>query len=242
MPAVPETPLASRGALGVSQVDWRHARPHVDPLRRACFLGAGGADDPLDHRARHIVAEAVVDGRPQALGACRLFLVERRADIAATASAKSYGVEALLERRPNLRLAELSRFCIAKTAGSRTALEAIWRALWQVVRAERIELIFGCASLPGADFARHADALAHLCDPTRGDPLWRVRARHPEAAHFPGAVGAPRPRLPALLRGYAELGATFSPEATLDPDFDTVDVFVAQPVAALNARYVAHFS
>ena len=110
-----------------------------------------------------------------------------------------------------------------------------------MMRDERIDAIFGCASLAGADFAKHASALGHLCDRARNDSTWTVAARDPAAAHRPNPVKA-RPRLPPLLRGYAELGATFSPEATLDPAFATTDVFVVQPVEALNRRYVAFFS
>ena len=109
------------------------------------------------------------------------------------------------------------------------------------MRDDRVDAVFGCASLGGADFAKHASALGHLCDPARNDPRWIVAARDPAAAHRPDPVTA-RPRLPPLLRGYCELGATFSPEATLDLAFDTADVFVVQPVEALNRRYVAFFS
>lgn len=240
--------LAQVGALGVRQADWMSARASLASLRRSCFFGRSeGAhaneDDPLDRRARHIVAEARDDqtGEREIVGACRLYVIETPADIAAVACAAAYGVETLVARHPNARLAELSRFCLSPSARGRAGLEALWRALWLVLRAERIDAIFGAASLPGADFDAHQAALGYLCDPTRGDPQWRVAARDPSRArHFPAA--GQRPRLPALLRGYCELGATFSPEATLDRAYDTTDVFLAQPVAALNRRYVAHFS
>ena len=208
------------------------------------MTASGGLeDDPLDERARHIVAEAP-DGPTGAtliVGACRLYIIETPADLSAAACSDAYGVEALAARHPKARLAELSRFCLAPSARGRAGLEALWRALWLVLRAERIDAIFGAASLPVADFNRHHEALGYLCDPARGDPQWRVAARDSaRARRFAPATA--RPRLPALLRGYLELGATFSPEATLDRAFDTTDVFVAQPVAALNRRYVAYFS
>ena len=249
-----QTVLAHVGALGVRQADWLSARASLASLRRSCFFarndGAAAAasgmsdeDDPLDRRARHIVAEAPDGpaGETRIVGACRLFIIETPADIATAACGETYCVEALAARHPALRLAELGRFCLAPSARGRAGLEALWRALWLVLRAERIDAIFGAASLPIADFDRHQEALGYLCDNRRGDPQWRVAARDSaRARRFPPSQG--RPRLPALLRGYLELGATFSPEATLDSAFDTTDVFVAQPVAALNRRYVAYFS
>jgi putative hemolysin len=248
--------LAHVGGLGVRQADWLSARASLASLRRACFFGRAdvaapgalasgspGEDDPLDRRARHIIAEASDGpaGATRIVGACRLYVIETPSDLLAAACSEAYCVETLAARHPALRLAELGRFCLAPSARGRAGLEALWRALWLVLRAERIDAIFGAASLPVADFGRHQEALGYLCDIRRGDPQWRVAARDPaRARRFPASQG--RPRLPALLRGYLELGATFSPEATLDGAFDTTDVFVAQPVAALNRRYVAYFS
>jgi putative hemolysin len=248
-----ETVLAHVGALGARQADWSSARASLASLRRSCFFahnenaaGAGdmpGEDDPVDWRARHIIVEAPdgPTGDSRVVGACRLLIIDGPADIGAAACSEAYCVEALAARHSALRLAELGRFCVAPSARGRAGLEALWRALWLVLRAERIDAIFGAASLPIADFDRHHETLGYLCDAGRGDGRWRVAARHAtRARRFPASQG--RPRLPALLRGYLELGATFSPEATLDHAFDTTDVFVAQPIAALNRRYVAYFS
>ena len=235
----PQPILAGIGALGVRRLSWAEARGSAIALRRSCFAHGAPVEDSLDSSSTHLLL-AAPEGE-MALGACRVFLVEGLGQARLAASAAAYRVETLLERHPALRLAELSRFCLSPAARGRPALEAMWRALWRLMRDEGVDAIFGCASLVGADFARHAATLGALCDPVRNDPSWCVPARDPVAALRP-EPGLGRARLPPLLRGYAELGAAFSPEATLDATFDTADVFVVQPVEALNRRYVAFFS
>jgi len=231
--------LVSVGDLAVRRLGWTDARGPVTALRHACFAGGAVIEDHLDEESTHLV---VGDSAGcAALGACRMYVVETVDRALRAASAAAYCVETLVHRHPGRRLAELSRFCLAPAARGRPALEILWRALWRMTRDEGIDAIFGCASLAGADFVKHAAALGHLCDQARNDSRWIVAARDPAAAHRPDPVKT-RPRLPPLLRGYAELGATFSPEATLDPAFGTADVFVVQPVEALSRRYVAFFS
>ena len=40
--------------------------------------------------------------------------------------------------------------------------------------------------------------------------------------------------LPALVKGYLRLGATFSPAPAIDPLFDTIDLFVVLPLFAVE--------
>jgi len=235
----PQPILAGVGALGVQRLGWAEARGSVVALRRSCFALGAPVEDSLDAGSTHLLLAD--PGGAMALGACRVYLVESLRQARLAASAAAYRVETLLERHPTVRLAELSRFCLSPAARGRPALEALWRALWRLMRDERVDAIFGCASLAGADFAAHAPTLGALCDPARNDLNWCVPARD-RALAYRAEFGPRRLRLPPLLRGYADLGATFSPEATLDLAFDTTDVFVVQPVEALNRRYVAFFS
>ena len=60
------------------------------------------------------------------------------------------------------------------------------------------------------------------------------------------AKGAIDPRaglreLPPLIKGYLRLGAVVGDGAVIDHQFGTTDVLIVLPVAAINARYIAHF-
>ena len=47
--------------------------------------------------------------------------------------------------------------------------------------------------------------------------------------------------LPPLIKGYLRLGAYIGDGAVIDHQFGTTDVLIVLPVAAIKARYVAHF-
>ena len=47
--------------------------------------------------------------------------------------------------------------------------------------------------------------------------------------------------LPPLIKGYLRLGCYFGQGAVVDHEFNTTDVLVILPVAAINPRYFARF-
>ena len=47
--------------------------------------------------------------------------------------------------------------------------------------------------------------------------------------------------LPPLLKAYMRIGAWVGPEAVIDADFGTTDVFVTLPISRIDTRYFAHF-
>ena len=47
--------------------------------------------------------------------------------------------------------------------------------------------------------------------------------------------------LPPLIRGYMNLGCYVGEGAVIDHDFNTIDVLIILPIAAINPRYFAHF-
>ena len=47
--------------------------------------------------------------------------------------------------------------------------------------------------------------------------------------------------LPPLIRGYLNLGCHIGDGAVIDHDFNSIDVLIVLPVAAINPRYFAHF-
>ena len=133
-------------------------------------------------------------------------------------SAGEFDIAPMLARHGGKRFLELGRSCVAKGYRSQPTLELMWRGIWTYVRHHRIDAMFGCASLEGAEPARHAAALS--C-------LWR-RAAHAEwrapALEGRGVALAPLPAeafderaavraLPPLIKGYWRLGAKFGAEA-----------------------------
>jgi putative hemolysin len=162
-------------------------------------------------------------------------------------SQSEFDLSGLLDRHANLHFLELGRSCVLPTHRVRPVLELLWFGIWNHVRRNGIDVMFGCASLPGTD----PDALNlplsflahHFCAPED----WRVSARPARAVpmgRLPSGtydIQVAIRSLPPLLRGYTRLGCFVGEGAVVDHQFNTTDVFVILPVAQIRSRYFARF-
>jgi putative hemolysin len=231
-------------------------------LRYRVFFEEGGASADRGARASrrdlcrfdrvcdHLIvvdrAARGADGAPVIAGVYRLLRQEVAEANFGFSSAAEFDVGPLVARHPGKRFLELGRSCVAKDYRSKRTLELLWRGVWAYARDHRVDVMFGCASLPGADPSAHGATLAFLRGEGEAPPAWRVRAR-PGAAVEPRLAAPPEPRaairaLPPLVKGYWRLGAVFSREAVVDARFAVTDVFVVLPVEDIRARYLAHFA
>lgn len=185
--------------------------------------------------------------RPKIVGAYRLM----RGDMAAKAGGfyteSEYDIAPLLARHAGKRVLELGRSCVLAPYRGKRTIELLWRGLLAYVRANDIDVMFGCASLHGANPLAHAQALSYLAHFAPAEEAWRVSAR--EELHTPMRMLArealdprkARDALSPLIKGYLRLGARFGDGAVVDSKFNTTDVFVVMPVAEIDARYLEFF-
>jgi putative hemolysin len=259
---LPKT-LAAIGALDVRLATTKAEIRRAQKLRYRVFFEEGGAvADPTARLIRRdvcrfdrvcdhliVVDNSVLrfDGSPTVVGAYRLL----RGDVAQANfgfySVCEFDVASLVARHPGERLLELGRSCVAAGYRSKRTLELLWRGIWTYARHHDVDVMFGCASFPGADPAAHAAALRFLRVEGAPGALWDVRARPEHAVDPAPATEAPFDAraafraLPPLIKGYWRLGARFSSQAAVDASFNAVDVFVALPVAEIAPRYLAYF-
>jgi L-ornithine Nalpha-acyltransferase len=157
-----------------------------------------------------------------------------------------FDIAPLLTTHPDLRFLELGRSCVLKPYRTKPAVELLWQGIWNYVRAHDLDVMFGCASLEGTDPACHAAALTFLASHCAAPPEWRVRAlpaRYIEMNRLADSGDSKRAikSLPPLIKGYLRLGCYIGEGAVIDRQFNTIDVLIVLPVAAINARYFAHF-
>ncbi|WGH78796.1 GNAT family N-acetyltransferase [Jannaschia ovalis] len=199
-------------------------------LRRAVFVGEMGARDDGDaHDAacEHLVLRDADRPGLGAVGTLRLAM-------GAEYTAREFDLSRLVATgRP---LAEAGRSCLHPDYRGGTAGLYLFRGLLDALRARGVGYLVGTASFPGADAARHMEALRRL----------RQEALAPEAlrpvAHGPNAVAvagtAPRAAMravPALIKTYLRAGAWVGEGAWRDPDFDTVDICMVLDMAKVPA-------
>jgi L-ornithine Nalpha-acyltransferase len=205
---------------------------------------------PFDKVCDHLLVfdHAPPDGgNPRVVGVYRLLRQDVAEAYEGFYSASEFEIEPMLARHPGKRFLELGRSCVAPDYRNKPTLELLWRGIWAYARHHSIDVMFGCASLEGADPSAHALALSYLSAAGQAADTWRVAAaqgrgvlmarKGEEAIDARKAVRA----LPPLVKGYWRLGASFGPEAVVDSKFGTTDVFVVLPVVDIEERYLAYF-
>jgi L-ornithine Nalpha-acyltransferase len=131
---------------------------------------------------------------------------------------------------------------------NRPTMQLLWRGIAAYVFHYNIDLMFGCASLPGTDpqtlalplsYLHHFhQAPAELCP--RALPGQRV-----DMALLPKDQVDPRAGMavvPPLIKGYLRLGGYVGDGAVVDHQFNTTDVCVIVRTDQVTAKYYQHYS
>jgi putative hemolysin len=255
------------GALGPLELRLATSKREIhgaQKLRYRVFFEEGGAlaDPtaelirrdvcPFDRICDHLI---VVDrsvkrrgGGPKVVGAYRLLRQGVAEANFGFYSAGEFDVAALIARHPGKRFLELGRSCVAQDYRGKPTLELLWRGIWAYVQHHRVDAMFGCASLEGADPSEHAAVMSYLRHNAPASLEWSVGGadrRGVAMAALPEAAVDPRAALralPPLIKGYWRVGAKFGAEAVVDPKFRTTDVFVIMPIADIQERYLRYFA
>jgi putative hemolysin len=203
-----------------------------------------GFDAVCDHL---LVIDHACAGAPRLVGTYRLL----RQSVAGTTggfySAGEFDVGALIARHPGLSFLELGRSCVLPPWRTKRTVELLWHGIWAYVLRHRIDVMFGCASLPGTDPDRLAMPLAFLHHRARAEGDWRAEAlaaRRVAMDRLPAGAVDERvalQALPPLVKGYLRLGARVGDGAVVDHAFGTTDVLIVLPVASISPRYVAFY-
>src|SRR5215467_5480117 len=113
------------------------------------------------------------EGPEGIVGNYRLMRREHAAKIGRFDSAAEYDITKIIEYPGEIL--ELGRSCIAKDARNTATMQMLWRGIALYAYHYNIQLMFGCASMPGADPAQHAQALSYLYHHNLAPPELRVR-------------------------------------------------------------------
>lgn len=186
-------------------------------------------------------------GKTRIVGTYRLLRQDVAERHAGFYSADEYDLAPLTAAKPGLRFLELGRSCVLQSYRTARTVELLWHGIWTYVLHHRIDVMIGCASLPGTDPDRLAMPLSFLHHYASAPEPWRARALE---THYVSMDRLPKDmidiraafrELPPLIKGYVRLGARFGDGAVIDRAFGTTDVLVILPVSAINRRYIDHF-
>mgnify|MGYP001054468056 CR=1 FL=1 len=203
--------------------------------------------DEYDAVADHLL---VVDhdrdaGAGGVVGTYRLIRRPAAARIGRFYSAAEYDISRI-EAYPG-NILELGRSCVDAAYRTRAVLQLLWRGIAAYVFKHRIDLMFGCASLPGTDLDALAAQLTYLHANHLAPEALRPRAlpeRYVEMRRLDPATIDARAALnalPPLIKGYLRLGGFVGDGAVLDHQFNTTDVSVVVKTDLVTEKYYRHY-
>lgn len=215
------------------------SRRDVDPYDRVC-------DHLLvvDRGYRRGVARRAW---PRVVGCYRVLRQDAAERAGGFYSAAEFDLRGLFLAHPGAKFLELGRACVLAPYRTRKTIDLLWHGLWRYARHHGVDVMFGCASLDGAEPVALADQLAYLHHHAAAPREWGATAlparyvamnkRAKQAFDAKAALAA----LPPLLKAYLRLGAVCGDGAVVDRAFGVTDVLVVMKVDAINARHVRFY-
>jgi L-ornithine Nalpha-acyltransferase len=247
------------GSLGVRLATHRSELEAAQSLRYQIFYREMGARadaetaflqsdrDAYDAVADHllVIDHTLGDGPDGVVGTYRLIRREAAQRLGHFYSAGEYDI-ARLEANGGSVL-ELGRSCVAAAYRGRAVMQLLWRGIASYVAQHGIDLMFGCASLPGTDPAALATELTYLYYHHLAPPAIRPRALPDryidmrrlelDAIDAKAAIGL----LPPLIKGYLRLGGFVGDGAVIDAQFNTTDIAVVVLTDLITEKYHKHY-
>ncbi len=218
--------------------------------------------DALDAVCDHLlVLDNSRQGDRKVVGTYRLIRREAAAKNGSFYSASEYDISPLIAYSGEIL--ELGRSCIEKEYRTGTVMQILWKGLAAYMFRYDIKLMFGCASLPGADPEKHIVPLSYLYHHHLAPPALRAKAlperyikmdRLPREAFDPDAAfdsmsfngikldaKAGPNSLPPLIKGYLRVGCAVGDGAVVDDQFNTTDVCIIFRTELITERYIRHY-
>ncbi len=142
---------------------------------------------------------------------------------------------------------ELGRSCVEQEYRTRPVLQLLWSGIGAFVAARDIQLMFGCASLYGAEVEKHKYALSYLYHAHLAPEHIRPRAL-PERYINMNWIAKEQistkeaiKLMPPLIKGYLRLNGHVGDGAVLDIDYNTTDVSIVVQTDQIKEKYTQRY-
>ena len=189
--------------------------------------------DGFDSHCEHLVVRDTTSG--DVVGTYRILTAERARDAGGFYSETEFDLSRL--HNLNARLVEVGRACVDPAYRGGSVITLLLTGLTRYVVANRYDYVLGCASI---DVTRGLAAAAHVCRRLVADHLgpeaWRVV---PHTPFQPGNLPPCDAELPPLIKASLRFGAQVCGEPAWDEAFQTADVLMLLPMAAMTPRFRA---
>ncbi len=185
------------------------------------------------------------EGAAGVVGTYRLMLRKKAESFGRFYTAGEFDISRIVGS--DINFMELGRSCVDAAYRNRATMNLLWAGIAGYVKANDVELMFGCASLPGTDVDALAASLAYLHHWHSAPEQLRPRAldslrvdmnRMPKDGIDPRRAWG---NLAPLIKGYLRLGGYIGDGAVVDHQFNTTDVCVIVKTDQVTERYIRHY-
>ncbi len=201
--------------------------------------------DRFDGHCDHLVVLDHALGANEVVGTYRVLRREHARRTGGFYTASEFDITKLVANGGTLM--ELGRSCVDARYRDRATMQLLWRGIAEYVNANRVDVMFGCASLPGTDPEKLKMQLSYLYHYHLAPEDLRPAAlpeRFTEMNLLPKEEIDPKrtlASLPPLLKGYLRVGGFIGNGAVIDPQFNTTDVCIIVKTDLIAARYTRHY-
>ena len=201
--------------------------------------------DDYDEFADHLVVVDRSGGTEKIIGTYRLLRQELANKYGRFYSSDEYELKPLLDSGASLL--ELGRSCVLPEYRTRPVLQLLWQGIADFITENKVDLMFGCASLHSTDIKSISQPLSYLHHYHLAPEHLRVRAvkgRYINMDIIPkDDLNAKKAfsTLPPLIKGYLRVGATIGDGAVIDEQFNTTDVCIIVQTSEVTDRYRKHY-
>jgi len=203
--------------------------------------------DPFfDHM---LVFDTEAEGGERVVGTYRCLRQEVAMKHGGFYSEDEFDLQELINRLgPEMQFLELGRTCVDPDYRTKPMIELLWLGIMSYVNFYNLDVMVGCASLPGTDPDALALPLSYLYHYFLAPEPWRAKAkahRYVPMDRIPKDKIDPREAfrmLPPLIKGYMRAGCYIGDGAVVDEQFNTTDVMIILPVSVISDRYYARFT
>lgn len=217
------------------------------PEMAACARDFDAFDAVCDHLLvlDHGKGEAALE-TPAIVGTYRLMRREHAAKAGQFYSQDEYDIGPILKHPKPIM--ELGRSCVdAAYRTKASTMQLLWGGIAAYVFKHGIDVMFGCASLPGTDPKALAVPLSYLHHFCQAPEALRPKALPQRYTRMDllaqGAIDqkATLAELPPLIKGYLRLGGFVGDGAVIDHQFNTTDVAVIVKTDLVSEKYYKHY-
>jgi putative hemolysin len=225
------------------RVFYEEMAAHASPEMKALGRDFDPFDDVCDHLL--VLDRRRGEGPEGIVGTYRLIRRSAALKMGRFYSSAEYDIQKMIDYPGEVL--ELGRSCIARDARNTATMQMLWRGIALYAYHYNIQVMFGCASLPGIDPEQHAHALSYLYHHHLAPEDIRVRALPSRYVKMdmlePGSYDPRKAmaRVPPLIKGYLRLGGFVGDGAVIDHEFNSTDVFIIVKTELVTEKYIRHY-